>query len=48
MNTALRSEILYYTTSGIKESVRAVADELISIPISGESDSVRASLNEFP
>ncbi|TMW56358.1 hypothetical protein Poli38472_006368 [Pythium oligandrum] len=37
VNTALRSEILYYTTSGIKESVRAVADELISIPISGES-----------
>ncbi|CAI5703256.1 unnamed protein product [Peronospora effusa] len=38
VNTALRSEILYYTTSGIKESVRAVTDELISIPISGESD----------
>ncbi|GMF09692.1 unnamed protein product [Phytophthora lilii] len=38
VNTALRSEILYYTTSGIKESVRAVTDELISIPISGESE----------
>ncbi|RLN89290.1 hypothetical protein BBJ28_00014015 [Nothophytophthora sp. Chile5] len=40
-NTALRSEILYYTTFGIKESVRAVTDELISIPISGESEQVR-------
>ena len=38
VNTALRSEILYYTTSGIKESVRAVTDELITIPISGESE----------
>ncbi|KAJ0411461.1 hypothetical protein ATCC90586_008510 [Pythium insidiosum] len=38
VNTALRSEILYYTTSGIKESVRAVTDELISIPISGDND----------
>ncbi|KAL4087439.1 hypothetical protein PRIC1_013331 [Phytophthora ramorum] len=38
VNTALRSEILYYTTSGIKESVRAVTDELISIPISGENE----------
>ncbi|RLN57644.1 hypothetical protein BBJ29_000397 [Phytophthora kernoviae] len=38
VNSALRSEILYYTTSGIKESVRAVTDELISIPISGESE----------
>ncbi|KAJ8552503.1 hypothetical protein ON010_g10042 [Phytophthora cinnamomi] len=37
-NAALRSEILYYTTSGIKESVRAVTDELITIPISGEGD----------
>ncbi|GLD93833.1 hypothetical protein PINS_up002438 [Pythium insidiosum] len=37
VNTALRSEILYYTTSGIKESVRAT-DELISIPISGDND----------
>jgi 1-phosphatidylinositol-4-phosphate 5-kinase len=44
-NTALRSEILYYTTSGIKESVRAVTDELISIPISGESDAVRQRVN---
>lgn len=41
VNTALRSEILYYTTSGIKESVRAVSDELITIPISGESEKVR-------
>lgn len=38
VNTALRSEILYYTTSGIKASVRAVTDELISIPISGEGE----------
>lgn len=38
VNTALRSEILYYTTSGIKESVRAVTDELITIPISGEGE----------
>ncbi|KAI9907641.1 hypothetical protein PsorP6_002986 [Peronosclerospora sorghi] len=36
VNTALRSEILYYTTSGIKESVREVTGELVSIPISGE------------
>lgn len=41
VNTALRSEILYYTTSGIKESVRAVNDEIIDIPISGESEQVR-------
>jgi 1-phosphatidylinositol-4-phosphate 5-kinase len=41
VNTALRSEILYYTTSGIKESVRAVSDELITIPISGEGEKVR-------
>lgn len=38
VNTALRSEILYYTTSGIKESVRAVIDEVITIPISGEGE----------
>lgn len=44
VNTALRSEILYYTTSGIKESVRAVSDELITIPISGESEKVRCQL----
>ncbi|CAI5740189.1 unnamed protein product [Hyaloperonospora brassicae] len=44
VNTALRSEILYYTTSGIKESVRAVTDELISIPISGESEAVGKSI----
>jgi 1-phosphatidylinositol-4-phosphate 5-kinase len=37
VNSALRSEILYYTTSGIKESVDAVTDELIAIPISGDS-----------
>lgn len=36
VNTALRSEILYYTTSGIKESVRSVTDELITIPIENE------------
>ncbi|DAZ94785.1 TPA: hypothetical protein N0F65_002398 [Lagenidium giganteum] len=39
VNTALRSEILYYTTAGIKQSAHALADEVISIPISGESDS---------
>uniref|UniRef100_K3WGV7 PIPK domain-containing protein n=1 Tax=Globisporangium ultimum (strain ATCC 200006 / CBS 805.95 / DAOM BR144) TaxID=431595 RepID=K3WGV7_GLOUD len=38
VNAALRSEILYYITSGIKESVRAVTDELITIPISGEGE----------
>nr|CCA15087.1 phosphatidylinositol4phosphate5kinase (PiPIPKD5) putative [Albugo laibachii Nc14] len=38
VNMALRSEILYYTTSGVKSSIQAVQDEEISIPISGESD----------
>ncbi|KAI9918378.1 hypothetical protein PsorP6_011943 [Peronosclerospora sorghi] len=36
VNTSLCSEILYYTTSGIKESVCAVTAELISVLISGE------------
>jgi len=47
VNTALRSEILYYTTSGIKESVRAVNDEIIDIPISGESEPVRGHLRQL-
>lgn len=45
VNAALRSEILYYITSGIKESVRAVADELIAIPISGDNEKVLFSIS---